>query len=155
MRTNEWINTLDNQGVRAQLLFAPSDKIDVTASIDYAKQDPNGYAQVLAGVAPTLRPGYRQFNAIVADLGYTPVSLNPFDRITDTDTPWRSQSDLGGASVNVDVELGKGKLTSTTAWRFWTWDPVERPRLHRPAGAHAVAGHVEAGSMVAGGPLVG
>ena len=123
VRTNEWINTLDNQGVRAQLLFTPSDKIDVTASIDYTKQDPNGYAQVLAGVAPTLRPGYRQFNAIVADLGYTPVSLNPFNRITDTDTPWQSQSTLGGASVNVDVELGKGKLTSTTAWRFWTWDP--------------------------------
>jgi iron complex outermembrane receptor protein len=123
VRTNEWVNTLDNQGIRAQLLFAPSDKIDVTASIDYTKQDPNGYAQVLAGVAPTLRPAYRQFNAIVADLGYTPVSLSPFDRITDTDTPWRSQSDLGGASVNVEVELGKGKLSSTTAWRFWTWDP--------------------------------
>lgn len=122
-RTNEWINTLDNQGVRAQLLFRPSDKIDVTASVDYTHQDPNGYAQVLAGVAPTLRAPYRQFNAIVADLGYKPVSLNPFDRITDTDTPWRSQSDLGGASVSVDVELGRGKLTSTTAWRYWTWVP--------------------------------
>jgi iron complex outermembrane recepter protein len=123
VRTNEWINTLDNQGVRAQLLFKPSDRIDVIASIDYTKQDPNGYAQVLAGVAPTLRPGYRQFSAIVTDLGYTPVSLNPFDRITDSDTPWRSRSDLGGASVNVDVELGKGKLTSTTAWRYWSWLP--------------------------------
>jgi iron complex outermembrane receptor protein len=123
VRTNEWINTLDNQGIRAQLLFTPSDKVDITAAIDYTHQDPDGYAQVLAGVAPTLRPAYRQFNAIVADLGYTPVSLNPFDRITDTDTPWRSQSDLGGASVNVDVDLGKGKLTSTTAWRYWTWAP--------------------------------
>jgi iron complex outermembrane receptor protein len=123
VRTNEWINTLDNQGVRAQLLFSASDKIEVTASIDYTHQDPDGYAQVLAGVAPTLRPAYRQFNAIVADLGYTPVSLNPFDRVTDTDTPWRSKSDLGGASVNVDVNLGKGKLTSTTAWRYWTWAP--------------------------------
>jgi iron complex outermembrane receptor protein len=123
VRTNEWVDTLDNQGVRAQLLFTPSDKIEVTAAIDYTAQDPNGYAQVLAGVAPTLRPAYRQFDAIVADLGYTPVSLNPYDRVTDTDTPWRSKNDLGGASVNVDVYLGKGKLTSTTAWRFWTWAP--------------------------------
>ena len=35
VRTNEWINTLDNQGIRAQLSFTPSDKVDVTASIDY------------------------------------------------------------------------------------------------------------------------
>jgi iron complex outermembrane recepter protein len=123
VRTNQWINTLDNQGIRASLLFTPSDTIAVTAALDYTAQDPNGYAQVLAGVAPTLRPAYRQFNAIVADLGYTPPTLNPYDRITDTDTPWRSKNDLGGASVNVDVDLGKGKLTSTTAWRFWTWAP--------------------------------
>jgi iron complex outermembrane receptor protein len=123
VRTNEWINTLDNQGVRAQLLFTPSDKINITASIDYTKQNPDCCAQVLAGVAPTLRAGYRQFNAIIADLGYTPVSLNPFDRVTDTDTPWKATNDLGGASVNVDVDLGKGKLTSTTAWRYWTWAP--------------------------------
>jgi iron complex outermembrane receptor protein len=122
-RTNEWINTLDNQGIRAQLLFRPSDKIEVTASIDYTKQDPDCCAQVLAGVAPTLRAGYRQFDAIIADLGYKVVSLNPYDRLTDTDTPWKAKNDLGGASVNVGVDLGKGKLTSTTAWRFWTWAP--------------------------------
>ena len=123
VRTNEWINTLDNQGVRAQLLFTPSDKIDVTASLDYTQQDPDCCAQVLAGVVPTLRARYRQFDAIIADLGYKPVSLNPYDRITDTDTPWKAKNDLGGASVNVDVDLGKGKLTSTTAWRYWTWAP--------------------------------
>ena len=51
VRTNEWINTLDNQGVRAQLLFTPNDKIDVTASIDYTTQDPNGYGRC----SPALR----------------------------------------------------------------------------------------------------
>ena len=25
--------------------------------------------------------------------------------------------------MNVDVDLGPGKLTSTTAWRYWNWDP--------------------------------
>jgi len=123
VRTNEWINTLDNQGVRAQLLFTPSDKINITASLDYTQQDPDCCAQVLAGVAPTLRAPYRQFDAIIADLNYKVVSLNPYDRLTDTDTPWKAKNDIGGASVNVDVDLGKGKLTSTTAWRFWTWAP--------------------------------
>jgi iron complex outermembrane receptor protein len=123
VHTGQWINTLDNQGVRAQLLFTPSDKISVTASLDYTEQNPDCCAQVLAGVAPTVRSAYRQFNAIIADLGYRVVSLNPYDRLTDTDTPWKAKNDLGGASVNVDVDLGKGKLTSTTAWRYWTWAP--------------------------------
>jgi iron complex outermembrane recepter protein len=123
VRTGEDVNNLDNQGVRAQLLFTPSDRTEIRATLDYAHQDPRGYAQVLAGVAPTLRPAYRQFDAITTDLGYAPVSLNPFDRLIDTDTPWRGKQEIGGAAVNVDVELGKGKLTSTTAWRYWTWAP--------------------------------
>jgi iron complex outermembrane receptor protein len=123
MRTQEHINDLDNQGIRGQLLFAPGDRTQVIASIDYTKQDPNGFAQTLAEVVPTLRAPYRQFDAIIADLGYTTVSRDAFDRIVDQDTPWRSRNELGGASLNVDVSLGSGTLTSTTAWRFWTWGP--------------------------------
>ena len=43
--------------------------------------------------------------------------------MTDIDTPLRSNQDLGGASLNVDWKLGPGRLTSTTAWRYWDWDP--------------------------------
>ncbi|HET8697294.1 MAG TPA: TonB-dependent receptor [Gammaproteobacteria bacterium] len=121
--TGEKVNELDNTGFRGQLLFTPTDRTDVTLAIDNARQRPNGYAQVLAGVAPTLRPAYRQFDAIIADLGYTPPSLNPFDRLIDHDTPWKSNQDLGGLSVNVDWQVGPGTFTSTTAWRYWTWDP--------------------------------
>jgi iron complex outermembrane receptor protein len=121
--TLENINDLDNQGIRGQLLFAPGDRAEIIAALDYTKQDPNGYAQTIAGVVPTLRAPYRQFDAIIADLGYTTVSRNAFDRIVDQDTPWRSRNELGGASLNVDVKLGPGTLTSTTAWRFWNWGP--------------------------------
>ena len=123
VRTGEKVNELDNTGFRAQLLFAPTDRTDITLAIDDTRQRPNGYAKVLAGVAPTLRPAYRQFDAIVADLGYTPPTLNPFDRIIDQDTPWKSNQDLGGVSLNVDWKVGPGTLTSTTAWRYWNWDP--------------------------------
>lgn len=41
----------------------------------------------------------------------------------DTGTPWRSGNDIGGASLNLEAALGSGTLTSTTAWRFWAWDP--------------------------------
>src|SRR5690606_13771884 len=71
----------------------------------------------------TLRPEYRQFEAIIDHFGYEPPSRNPFDRLVDHDTPWKSGNDMGGVALNVDAELGPGTLTSTTAWRFWEWDP--------------------------------
>ena len=105
------------------MLFAPSDRIAITAAVDHTRQRPEGYAQVVAGVAPTLRPANRQYAQIAADLGYTPPSFNAFDRLTDIDTPWQSNQDLGGASLTVDWNVGPGRLTSTTAWRYWNWDP--------------------------------
>ena len=116
-------NTLNNQGIRGQLLYTPTENTNITLAGDITTQHNDGYAQVVAGVAPTQRAAYRQFNAIIADLNYQLPSLNAFDRKIDHDTPWRSNQDLGGASLNVDTKIGEGTLTSTTAWRFWTWDP--------------------------------
>src|SRR5204863_11043 len=87
-------NSSINIRVRGQLLLAPSDRIGVTFAVDYTRQRPEGYTQVVAGVAPTLRPANRQFAQIAADLGYTVPSLNAFDRRTDVDTPLRSYQDL-------------------------------------------------------------
>lgn len=123
VRNNKYINDQNNIGARGQLLFTPTDKLDITLSGDFSQQRPDGYAQVLAGVAPTQRSAYRQFNSIITDLGYTPVSYKAFDRKVDQDTPWRSDNDLGGVSLNVDYKLGPGTLTSTTAWRYWNWGP--------------------------------
>ena len=55
-RTRTHVNDLDNLGVSGQLLFAPSDKLAITAAVDHTRQRPEGYTQVVAGVAPTLRP---------------------------------------------------------------------------------------------------
>ncbi|WP_264565335.1 TonB-dependent receptor [Flavobacterium sp. N3904] len=121
--TGRYVNELNNQGFRGQLLFTPSESIDITLSADYTSQKPDGYAQVIAGVAPTQRAAYRQFYAIIADLNYTLPTTNAFDRIIDHDTPWRSEQQLGGASLNVEAKIGEGTLTSTTAWRFWKWNP--------------------------------
>ena len=121
--TGKSTNTLNNQGIRGQILFTPTENTNITLAADITTQRPDGYAQVVAGVAPTNRAAYRQFNAIIADLNYQLPSLNGFDRKIDQDTPWRSGQDLGGASLNVDTKIGRGTLTSTTAWRFWNWDP--------------------------------
>jgi iron complex outermembrane receptor protein len=116
-------NTLNNLGVRGQVLFAPSKQLAINIGVDHTRQRPEGYAQVIAGVAPTLRPANRQWPQIAADLGYVPPSLNAFDRLVDTDTSWQSNQDLGGASATVDWTIGRGRLTSATAWRYWNWDP--------------------------------
>lgn len=121
--TQKHTNDLNNLGVRGQLLFTPSDNVSITAVGDLSRQRPDGYAQVVAGVVPTQRAAYRQFENIIKDLNYNLPSRNPFDRLIDHNTTWRSGNDLGGASVNVDIKLGKGTLTSTTAWRYWNWDP--------------------------------
>jgi iron complex outermembrane receptor protein len=121
--TDKATNSINNFGIRGQLLYKPSDITSITLAIDNTRQRPDGYAQVVAGVAETKRPAYRQFNAIIADLNYKLPTLNPFDRIIDHDSPWNSGNDLGGGSLNVDVKLGPGTLTSTTAWRYWKWDP--------------------------------
>ncbi len=117
------LNDLNNIGGRLQLLWTPSDTLDVKLSADNTVQRPEGYAQVFAGVVPTLRPLNRQYAAQAAFYNYAPPSLNPFDRVTDLDTPHRSNSDLGGAALNIDWEVGSGTLSAISAWRYWIWDP--------------------------------
>jgi iron complex outermembrane receptor protein len=122
-KTQAATNTLNNVGFRGQLLVTPSKSVAVNVAVDHTRQRPEGYAQVIAGVAPTLRPANRQWSQIISDLNYTPPSYNAFDRLTDTDTSWQSNQDLGGAAVNVDWNVGRGRITSTTAYRYWQWDP--------------------------------
>jgi len=123
-KTAQDVNNMNNVGVRGQLLYAPSAALAITLAIDDTRQRANGYTQVIEGVAPTLRPANRQWAQIISDLHYTPPSYNAFDRVTDIDSPLRSYQDLGGASLNIDWKVGPGRLTSTTAWRYWDWDPA-------------------------------
>jgi iron complex outermembrane receptor protein len=123
VRTGKYTNDINNLGFRGQLLYKPNDNTFITLAADASDQQPDGYAQVVAGVVPTKRPAYRQFDAIIADLNYTLPSRNAFDRKIDHDTPWNSGNELGGISLNAETKLGPGTLTSTTAWRYWNWDP--------------------------------
>jgi iron complex outermembrane receptor protein len=121
--TREDVNTLNNLGLRGQLRVLPSANVVVTAAADYTRQRPNGYAPVIAGVAPTLRAANRQFPQIAADLGYTLPSSNPFDRLIDTDTVWQGEQDYGGASLTAEWKVGRGQLTAISSWRAWDWGP--------------------------------
>ncbi|EMS33696.1 TonB-dependent receptor [Mariniradius saccharolyticus AK6] len=121
--TQKNTNTLNNLGVRGQLLFVPSSKLEILLAADATRQRPDGYAQVVAGVVQTKRAPFRQFDQIIAEFDYQLPTTNPFDRVIDHDTPWRSNNDIGGVSLNIDAEVGGGTLTSTSAWRYWNWGP--------------------------------
>ena len=114
----------NNLGFKGQLYFTPSDKLQVLLSGDVSIQHPAGYPLVIAGVTQTERSAYRQYARIITDLGYQQPKIDPFSREINTNTPWRHNQSIGGLSVNVDYKIGGGTLTSTTAWRFWNWDPT-------------------------------
>ena len=60
------LNDISNIGGRLQLLWTPSDTLDIRFSADNTVQRPEGYAQVFAGVVPTQRPLNRQYAAQAA-----------------------------------------------------------------------------------------
>ncbi len=121
--TNQWIQGQDNLGVRGALLWKASEDLNFTLSGDYNLQDPICCAQIYARVGATQRPLNRQYAALTAAFGYTPVSTNPFDRVTDVDAPLSARNEHGGASLRGEWDVGGGTVTSVTAWRFWDWGP--------------------------------
>ena len=122
--TDQHINELDNRGIKGQLLWQASKDFKVTFSADYTEQDPIGYGQVWAKTGSTQRPLNRQYAALAAASGnYQPPSFNPFDRLTDLDTPLTAIQQFGGASALAEWNLGSGQLTSVTAYRKWDWGP--------------------------------
>ena len=114
----------NNLGFKGQLYYTPSDKLQILLSSDVSIQHPAGYPLVIAGVTTTERSAFRQYAKIISDLGYQQPKIDPFSRQIYTNTPWKQNQSIGGVSVNVDYKIGNGTLTSTTAWRFWNWDPT-------------------------------
>jgi iron complex outermembrane receptor protein len=123
VRTNQDIQSLDNLGLRAQLLWQPNDNLRVTLAGDYNKQDANCCGSVFVRTVSTQRPLNRQFAALAAAQNYAPPSTNAFDRVTDLDSSLNAGNVIAGASLRVNWDVGPGTLTSVTAWRYWDWLP--------------------------------
>ncbi len=122
--TNQHVNSQDNLGVRATVLWQPSDDLNFTLTGDYNLQNPICCAQIYARVGTTQRALNRQYAALTARFpGYRVPSTNPFDRLTDLDAPIAARNEHGGVSGKVEWDVGPGTLTSVTAWRYWDWGP--------------------------------
>ncbi|TXC70370.1 TonB-dependent receptor [Sphingomonas ginsenosidivorax] len=121
--TGRNLNAQDNQSLRGQLLWKPTETLDLTLSGDFNNQNPDCCVQYYARVGATQRPTNRQYAALAAAQGYRVPSTDPFDRVTDVDTPLQAKQRLGGASLVGNLDLGAATITSVSAWRFWDWDP--------------------------------
>lgn len=121
--SDRYINEQDNLGLRGTLLFQPNNDVSVTLSGDYSKQNPECCGTVFVRVGRTQRALARQYEALAAAQGYSVVSRNPFDRLTDIDASLNAGNKIGGASAKVKWDVGPGTFTSISAWRFWDWKP--------------------------------
>ena len=124
VHNGRWINAQDNLGFRGQLLWKPSSDVEVTLAADYNRQDPACCGFVYVRTGSTQRPLNRQYQALAQAFGYSVPSTNPFDRLTDLDSDLKAKNTLGGVSARLKWHLGKGTLTSVTAWRYWDWNPA-------------------------------
>jgi iron complex outermembrane receptor protein len=123
VKSGNWINEQDNIGLRGQLLFKPTDNLSITLSGDYSEQNPECCGTVFVRTGATQRALNRQYAALAAAQGYTVVSTNPFDRLTDIDANLNAGNKIGGAALRIKWDVGPGTLTSISAWRFWDWKP--------------------------------
>lgn len=121
--SDRYINEQDNLGLRGTILFQPNDDLSVTLSGDYSKQNPECCGTVFVRVGQTQRALARQYEALAAAQGYSVVSRNPFDRLTDIDASLNAGNKIGGASLKVKWDIGPGTFSSISAWRFWDWKP--------------------------------
>jgi iron complex outermembrane receptor protein len=121
--TDRWVNEQDNLGLRGQLLFRAADDLDLVLAADFNRQNPECCAQIYVRTGSTQRALNRQYAALAAAFNYAPPSTDAFDRLTDLDAELRAEQELGGASLRAEWDAGPGRLTSVTAWRYWTWNP--------------------------------
>ena len=121
--TGENIQSLDNIGLRAQLLWEPTSDLKIKLVGDYNKQDAVCCGSVFVGTGATQRPLNRQFAALAAAQNYAPPSANPFDRLTDLDSNLNAGNVIAGAALKITWDVGPGTFTSVTAWRYWDWKP--------------------------------
>ncbi|MDB5677391.1 TonB-dependent receptor [Sphingomonas bacterium] len=114
----------DNFSVRGQLLWQATPSLDLTFSADFSLQNPYCCVQYYARTGATQRPLARQYAALAAALGYTPPSLDTFDRVTDLDATINSRQEVGGISLVGNWDIGPATITSVSAYRYWDWLPA-------------------------------
>jgi iron complex outermembrane receptor protein len=121
----DWDN-YENVAVKADLLWKPSNALTFRLTGDYARQTGNMGFYLSGQVLPTtLANGaaVKGFYQHAAEVGYTPIPIDPYRRQTDINGSQAIAMPSGGVTARIDATLGGHTLTSITAGRFWKWIP--------------------------------
>lgn len=105
------------------MLWEASDNFDITLAGDFSRQNPECCGTVFVRTGATQRALARQYAALAEAQSYQAPSTNPFDRVTDLDASLNAGNELGGVALRANWDVGPGRLTSVTAWRYWDWKP--------------------------------
>lgn len=118
---------LDNHAARFDAVWKPSDDVKLRLTADYSLQVGDvGFQSVAAVLPTTLSNGtqVRGFYRRAADVGYTPIPIDPFARRVDIDSSQYDEMPSWGIALRGDWTLGGGlTLTSLSAFRRWQWIP--------------------------------
>jgi iron complex outermembrane receptor protein len=120
------LNNQNQNGVRGQLLLAPTDAFSLRLIADYSHQNEESGAQVLVNPGLTLANGAPRPNNVFvrsARFDYVPV-FDPFARKVAIDEPQTIQTTNQGLSAEANWKLGDHTLTSISAWRSWQFYPT-------------------------------
>ena len=116
--SNESLDNLDRQFVRAKLLWQPSDTVSWTFGADYTTRDENCCVALLAIAGPT----FNQVNQLAAGRGQVGYpTRDPFERRASKNNERRNQEDIRdwGVSALGQWDMGWATLNSVTAYRSW------------------------------------
>ena len=126
-RYREKWDGLDNHSARFDLVWKPSADFKLRLIADYSIQKGDIGFNSVASVLPTVLANgteVRGFYRRAADVGYTPIPIDPFARRTDIDSSQYDEMPSWGVQARADWTLPSGTtLTSLTAYRQWKWLP--------------------------------
>jgi len=121
-----WDN-LNNDAIRADLLWKPNDTFKNRLIADYSMQACDcGFYSIRQALPTTLANGkqVKGYYEHAADVGYNPIAIDPFARKVDIDSSQADRMPSWGVQNTATLRFGGDlTLTSISAYRNWKWLP--------------------------------
>lgn len=106
IRLDRELENLNLFAIRGQLLYQPTDTLNMLLSTDYSKHKDNGTSR--RGEGPFSRPPFGSVTAVQ-------TTTNP--RHNESPRETYQEREIFGATGRVEWEVGPGEVTSISAWR--------------------------------------